>query len=46
MHGVGIGEEWVVIARRTGLYLFDGGDPVKISQEIQPTWDATNWLIV
>jgi hypothetical protein len=42
-HGVGIGEEWVVIAGRTGLYLFDGGDPVKLSQEIQPTWDAINW---
>jgi len=42
-HGVGIGEGWVVIACRTGLYLFDGGDLVKISQEIQPTWDAINW---
>ena len=42
--GVGIGEGWVVIACRTGLYLFDGGDLVKISQEIQPTWDAINWL--
>ena len=28
-HGVGIGEEWVVIAGRSGLYLFDGGTPVK-----------------
>ncbi len=43
VHGVGIGEEWVVIACRTGLYIFDGGDPQKISQEIQPTWDAINW---
>jgi hypothetical protein len=43
VHGVGIGEEWVVIACRTGLYLFNGGDPQKISQEIQPTWDAINW---
>jgi hypothetical protein len=42
-HGVGIGEEWVVIAGRTGLYLFDGSEPIKISQEIQPTWDAINW---
>ena len=42
-HGVGFGEGWVVIAGRWGLYLFDGGDPVKISQEIQPTWDAINW---
>ncbi len=43
VHGVGVGEEWAVIAGRTGLYLFDGGDPVKLSQEIQPTWDAINW---
>ena len=42
-HGVGYGEEWVVIAGRSGLYYFDGSEPVKLSQEIQPTWDAINW---
>ncbi len=42
-HGVGIGEGWVVIAGRSGLYYFDGGQPVKLSQEIQPTWDSINW---
>jgi hypothetical protein len=42
-HGVGVGEEWVVIAGRSGLYYFDGSEPVKLSQEIQPTWDAINW---
>src|SRR6202167_4079193 len=42
-HGVGIGEEWVVIAGRSGLYFFDGSEPMKLSQEIQPTWDAINW---
>jgi hypothetical protein len=42
-HGIGLGEEWVVIAGRSGLYYFDGGTPVKLSQEIQPTWDAINW---
>ncbi|MGC2402049.1 MAG: hypothetical protein WA510_19790, partial [Acidobacteriaceae bacterium] len=42
-HGVGVGEEWVVIAGRSGLYLFDGAMPIKLSQEIQPTWDAINW---
>jgi hypothetical protein len=41
--GVGIGEDWVVIAHRTGLYIFSGGEPVKISQEIQPTWNKINW---
>jgi hypothetical protein len=39
VHGVGIGEDWVVIAHRTGLYIFNGGQPIKISQEIQPTWN-------
>jgi hypothetical protein len=43
VRGVGIGEEWAVIAGRSGLYLFDGSEPVKLSQEIQPTWDAINW---
>ena len=43
VHGVGIGENWVVIANRSGLYYFDGGKPLKISQEIQPTWDSINW---
>lgn len=42
-HGVGFGEEWVVIADRSGLYFFEGGELVKLSQEIQPTWDAINW---
>jgi len=43
IRGVGIGEDWVVIAHRTGLYLFSGGEPIKISQEIQPTWNQINW---
>jgi hypothetical protein len=46
IRGVGIGEEWVVIAHQTGLYFFDGsaiGDDQKLSQEIQPTWDRINW---
>src|SRR5882724_8413272 len=43
VRGVGIGEDWVVIAHRTGLYIFNGGEPIKISQEIQPTWSQINW---
>ena len=43
VNGVGIGEDWVVIAHRTGLYLYWGGEVLKISQEIQPTWDTINW---
>ncbi|MGB2642881.1 MAG: hypothetical protein WBG02_12115 [Candidatus Acidiferrum sp.] len=43
VRGVGVGEDWVVIAHRTGLYIFNGGEPIKISQEIQPTWNQINW---
>jgi hypothetical protein len=43
VRGVGVGEDWVVIAHRTGLYIFNGGKPIKISQEIQPTWNQINW---
>jgi hypothetical protein len=43
VQGVDVGEDWAVIAGRAGVYLFDGGEPVKISQEIQPLWDTINW---
>ena len=43
VNGVDVGEDWAAIADRSGLYLFDGGEPVKISQEIQPLWDTINW---
>jgi len=43
VNGVDTGEDWAVIAAREGLYLFGGSEPVKISQEIQPTWDQINW---
>src|SRR5262249_32964364 len=41
--GVDLGESFAVIADRSGLFVFDGGDPQKISQEIQPLWDQINW---
>jgi hypothetical protein len=41
--GVDTGEDWAVIADRSGLFIFEGGEPVKISQEIQPLWDTINW---
>jgi hypothetical protein len=37
------GEDWVVIAHRTGLFIFYGGEPSKICPEIQPLWDTINW---
>lgn len=43
VNGVGVGDNFVVIASRDGLYLMSGGMPEKISQEIQPTWDRFDW---
>ena len=43
VEGVDNGEDWAAIAHRSGLYLFSGGEPVKVSQEIQPLWDQINW---
>jgi hypothetical protein len=37
------GENWEVAACRKGLYLYEGGQPGKICQEIQQVWDAINW---
>jgi hypothetical protein len=37
------GEQWFVAASRAGLYLFTGGQPGKITQEVQQVWDAINW---
>lgn len=46
VRGVGLGDEWAVIASQEGLYFFDGGtlgEENKLSKEIQPTWDSINW---
>jgi hypothetical protein len=37
------GEEWHVIATRSGPRIFDGSGPYKVGQEIQPDWDQINW---
>jgi hypothetical protein len=37
------GEQWIVEACRNGLYLFEGGQPGKIMQEIFQVWNAINW---
>lgn len=37
------GEQWLVEASRNGLYLFSGGQPGKIMQEIFQVWNAINW---
>ncbi len=41
--GADVGDDFAVIAGRDGLYLFTGGEPQKLSTEIQPTWDTINW---
>jgi len=38
-----LGEQWFLGASRAGLYLFEGGQPGKIMQEIYQVWDAINW---
>jgi hypothetical protein len=35
-----LGEGWGVFASQAGLYMFSGGEPVKISQEIQTLWSS------
>lgn len=37
------GEEWAIIAGRAGVFLFTGGEPIKISEDIQSLWDQINW---
>jgi hypothetical protein len=43
INGVGMGEGWCVFAAEAGLYFFAGGFAIKLSEEIQPTWDRINW---
>jgi hypothetical protein len=38
-----VGEAWAVIAGQPGGYIFNGGEPVKITEEIQSLWDFINW---
>ena len=37
------GEQWIVMANRNGLFLFEGGQPGKINHEIIELWDEINW---
>jgi hypothetical protein len=37
------GEEWCITACRDGIYGFNGGQPVKIMQEIWQVWEQINW---
>ena len=37
------GEAWAVIAGQPGGYIFNGGEPIKITEEIQSLWNFINW---
>lgn len=38
------GEEWAIMACRSGVFAFNGGQPSKISQEIFLLWNQINWF--
>ena len=43
VHGVGRGDGWLVTISESGAFMFSGGQPTKISQEIQPDWATINF---
>lgn len=43
INGVDLGEGWAIIAGQPGVYVFEGGQPVKISPEIDPVWKTISW---
>lgn len=55
IHGVDLGEGWAIIVGEAGVYVFIGGEPVKISPELDGTgpasggsptpgfWQSINW---
>lgn len=43
IHSYDYGEGWLLTADRQGVHFFEGGEPIKVSQEIQPLWDLINW---
>ena len=43
IHSYDVGEEWLVTACRAGVFGFNGGQPVKMMQEIWNVWELINW---
>lgn len=37
------GEQWAIIVGQAGCFIFNGGDPIKLSEEIQSLWNLINW---
>lgn len=42
-HSYDYGEGWLVTACRPGIYFFNGGDPIPLSQEFSTVWNLINW---
>jgi hypothetical protein len=42
-NGVTSSDTYIINHWRSGAYLYSGGRPIKVSQEIQPTWLNFNW---
>lgn len=38
-----VGEEYILTADKRGLYVFDGGNHVKVSQDVQGIWNSIYW---
>ncbi len=43
VHDDAVGEDWVFMLDKKGLYIFWSSVPTKVSQENQPIWDSINW---
>lgn len=43
IHSYDFGEGWALTGNRQGVFFYEGGEPIKVSQEIQPLWDLVNW---
>lgn len=43
IYGVDSGEDWALIFGQPGLFIFDGGTPIRISSEIQKLLAQVNW---
>lgn len=46
IYGVDVGEGWALIVGQAGLYLYSGGEPIKINPELDGNpglWDSIRW---
>jgi len=37
------GEEYAIVSGRTGAFIYAGGQPIKLTEEIQSAWNTINW---